>query len=40
MKLVRTWPGDFVTTRAEKMGFVHDASFDDVVKAYMEEELG
>ena len=40
MKLVRTWPGDFVTNRAEKMGFVHDASFDDVVKAYMEEELG
>lgn len=38
--LVRTWPGDFVTTRAETMGFVHDASFDDVVKAYMEEELG
>jgi nucleoside-diphosphate-sugar epimerase len=40
LKLVRTWPGDFVTARAEKMGFVHDASFDDVVKAYMEEELG
>ncbi len=39
LKLVRTWPGDFVTTRAEKMGFVHDATFDDVVKAYMEEEL-
>jgi len=38
--LVRTWPGDFVTARAEKMGFVHDASFDEVVKAYMEEELG
>ena len=40
LKLVRTWPGDFVTARAEKMGFVHDASFDDVVKAYMEDELG
>lgn len=40
LKLVRTWPGDFVTARAEKMGFIHDASFDDVVKAYMEEELG
>ncbi len=40
MKLVRTWPGDFVTERAEAMGFVHDASFDDVVKAYIDEELG
>jgi nucleoside-diphosphate-sugar epimerase len=39
MKLVRTWPGDFVTARAEKMGFVHDANFDEVVKAYVEEEL-
>jgi nucleoside-diphosphate-sugar epimerase len=39
LKLVRTWPGDFVTTRAEKMGFVHDTTFDDVVKAYIEEEL-
>ena len=39
LKLVRTWPGEFVTARAEKMGFVHDANFDEVVKAYMEEEL-
>ena len=39
LKLVRTWPGDFVTARAVKMGFVHDANFDDVVKAYIEEEL-
>ncbi len=39
LKLVRTWPGDFVTARAVKMGFVHDANFDEVVKAYMEEEL-
>lgn len=40
MKLVRTWPGDFVTERAISMGFVHDASFDEVVQAYIEEELG
>ncbi len=40
MKLVRTWPGDFVTARAEKLGFVHDANFDDVVRAYREDELG
>ncbi len=39
LRLVRTWPGDFVTARAEKMGFVHDANFDEVVKAYVEEEL-
>ena len=39
MKLVRTWPGDFVTTRAEKMGFVRDQNYDDVVRAYIEDDL-
>ena len=39
MKLVRTWPGDFATSRAEKMGFVRDQNYDDVVRAYMEDDL-
>jgi nucleoside-diphosphate-sugar epimerase len=39
MKLVRTWPGDFTTARAEKMGFVRDQNYDDVVRAYMEDDL-
>ena len=39
MKLVRTWPGDFITTRAESMGFVCDTNYDDVVSAYMDDEL-
>ena len=39
MKLVRTWPGDFITTRAESMGFVCDTNYDDVVRAYMDDEL-
>ena len=39
MKLVRTWPGDFVTGRAEKMGFVRDQNYDDVVRAYIEDDL-
>lgn len=40
MKLVRTWPGDFITTRGENMGFVRDTNYDDVVRAYMDDELG
>ena len=40
MKLVRTWPGDFITTRAESMGFIRDTNYDDVVRAYMDDELG
>jgi hypothetical protein len=39
MKLVRTWPGDFITTRAESMGFIRDTNYDDVVRAYMDDEL-
>ena len=39
MKLVRTWPGDFITTRGESMGFVRDTNYDDVVRAYMDDEL-
>jgi hypothetical protein len=39
MKLVRTWPGDFMTTRAESMGFISDTNYDDVVRTYMDDEL-
>ena len=39
MKLVRTWPGDFITSRGENMGFVRDTNYDDVVRAYMDDEL-
>jgi len=39
MKLVRTWPGDFITSRGESMGFVCDTNYDDVVRAYMDDEL-
>ena len=39
MKLVRTWPGDFITTRGESMGFVSDTNYDDVVRAYIYDEL-
>ena len=38
-RLVGSWPGSFLTPRADRLGFVRDASFDDVVRAYIEEEL-
>ncbi len=38
-RLVSSWPGSFLTARAERLGFVRDASFDDVVRAYIDEEL-
>ncbi len=38
-RLVGSWPGSFLTPRADRLGFVRDASFDDVVRAYIDDEL-
>ncbi len=38
-QLVGSWPGSFLTPRADRLGFVRDASFDDVVRAYIDDEL-
>jgi nucleoside-diphosphate-sugar epimerase len=38
-RIVNSWPGDFITTRADAMGFGHDANFDDIVRAYVRDEL-
>lgn len=39
VRIVNSWPGDFDTARADAMGFQRDASFDDIVRAYIEDEL-
>ncbi|MEO6985547.1 MAG: D-erythronate dehydrogenase [Paralcaligenes sp.] len=36
-RIVNSWPGDFLTTRADAMGFIHDANFDAIVQGYIEE---
>jgi nucleoside-diphosphate-sugar epimerase len=38
-RIVNSWPGDFLTTRANAMGFTRDASFDAIVQEYISEEL-
>ena len=38
-RIVNSWPGDFITARADAMGFGHDANFDDIVRGYMRDEL-
>lgn len=38
MRIVNTWPGDFLTTRGDALGFGRDASFDDIVRSYIEDE--
>jgi nucleoside-diphosphate-sugar epimerase len=39
LKLVRTWPGNFATTRSDQMGFVRDRNFEDIVRHYLEDDF-
>jgi D-erythronate 2-dehydrogenase len=39
MKIVEGWPRNFDTKRALSLGFRADATFDDIVRAHMEDEL-
>ena len=38
--MVSGWAREFDTARAESLGFVADASFDDLIRAHIEDELG
>ncbi len=38
--IVRNWPTRFESRRARELGFTAETSFDEIVKVYIEEELG
>ena len=38
-RIVSSWPGAWDTRRAQALGFCGDASFDDIIRAYMADEL-
>ena len=40
MRIVEGWPRNFNATRATALGFRADASFDDIIRIHMEDELG
>ena len=40
LRIVRTWPGRFAAQRAQALGFRAEASFDEIVRVYVEDELG
>ncbi|MBB3316949.1 nucleoside-diphosphate-sugar epimerase [Rhizobium sp. BK181] len=40
VKIVSGWPQAFAAERARKLGFVADASFDDIIRVHIEDELG
>lgn len=39
-KIVAGWPRDFETTRADALGFKAETSFDEIVRVFVEDELG
>lgn len=39
-EIVRTWPSRFEARRGRKLGFDAEASFDEIVRAHVEDELG
>jgi len=40
LRIVKTWPGRFAAERAQALGFRAEASFDEIVRVYVEDELG
>ena len=38
-RIVNSWPGDFATTRADVLGFAAEMPFDEIVRAYMRDQL-
>jgi len=39
MRIVKGWPENFDAQRARELGFRADASFEEIIKIYIEEEL-
>jgi hypothetical protein len=39
-KIVAGWPQNFDARRAAELGFMAETSFDDIVRAHVEDELG
>ena len=38
-RIVNSWPGDFITSRADALGFAAEMPFDEIVRAYLRDEL-
>ncbi len=39
MRIVNSWPGKFATNRADALGFLHDSNYNDIVRAYVEDDF-
>ena len=38
--MVQNWPTRFAATRARELGFVVEQSYDEIIRAHIEDELG
>lgn len=38
-RIVNSWPGNFATTRADALGFRHDLNYDEIIRAYVEDDF-
>ena len=38
-RIISSWPGAFTSARARRLGFRADASMDDIVRAFIEDDL-
>jgi nucleoside-diphosphate-sugar epimerase len=38
-RIISGWPRDFNVRRAQELGFVADTSFDEIVRAHIEDEM-
>lgn len=39
IRIVNSWPGDFAAAHADLLGFKCDANFDDIIRAYIDDEI-
>jgi hypothetical protein len=40
MRIIGSWPRSFDARRASSLGFTAEASFDEIIRAHVEDELG
>lgn len=38
-RIISSWPGAFTSVRAQRLGFRADASMDDIIRAFIEDDL-
>jgi hypothetical protein len=40
MRIIESWPRALDASRAHRLGFVAETSFDEIIRVHLEDELG